>query len=99
MNIVQRSLAQRVLLLLPTGRDAEITADLLTRDGIPVCVCSDARELEAQLDAGAGVALVAEETLALEGAHAVLLRALDAQPRWSDLPVLVLTRSGADSVA
>ena len=90
---------ERILLLLPTGRDGEITTELLRRDGITAHVCADARELEAQLALGAGAVLVAEETLALEGAHAVLLRALDTQPRWSDLPVLVLTRSGADSLA
>ena len=99
MNAAPHDLTERVLLLLPTGRDAALTADLLARDDIPAHACSDARELESQLALGAGAVLVAEETLALEGAHAVLLRALDAQPRWSDLPVLVLTRNGADSLA
>ena len=88
---------QRVLLLLTTHRDAELSADLLGRNGIDSCICTDAAVLQAELQRGAGVVLVAEECLA-QGAQAVLARAVEAQPRWSDLPVLLLTRGGADSL-
>ena len=87
----------RVLLLLTTHRDAELSADLLSRNDIASCICTDASMLQAELQRGAGVVLVAEECLA-HGAQPVLGRAVEAQPRWSDLPVLLLTRGGADSL-
>ena len=49
-----------------------------------------------ELQAGAAVILLPEE--ALSHAHNAMLReVLTGQPPWSDLPVLVLTRPGADS--
>lgn len=47
---------------------------------------------------GAGAIVLAEEALA-DPAAAALTRALAEQPPWSDLPVLVLARQGADSRA
>jgi signal transduction histidine kinase/CheY-like chemotaxis protein len=89
--------AQRVLLLLGTARDSALTCSLLQRQGLESRSCNSAEHLEQEIAAGAGAVLVAEECLD-HGAHAVLLRALDAQPAWSDLPILVLTRAGADSI-
>jgi len=86
----------RVLLLLPTQRDCRLTADVLARDGIATSACSSPADLERELDHGAGAVFVCEELLAM-GAHAVLARAIERQPRWSDLPVLVLAREGGDS--
>lgn len=85
-----------VLLLLPTRRDALLTADVLHRNGLASVACHHPNTLAEQLEAGVGAVLVSEEWLA-QGAHAILVRALEEQPRWSDLPILVLTRSGADS--
>jgi signal transduction histidine kinase/ActR/RegA family two-component response regulator len=87
----------RVLALLPTARDAQLTAELLHRDGIAVEACGTDAELARQLARGAGAVLIAEELLGPDGAHGALLEHIDAQPRWSDLPVLLLTGSGADS--
>lgn len=92
----ENSSAGRVLLLLPTRRDAELTADVLAKEGIASSICDSPSILAAQLVGGAAAVLVAEESLAT-GAQSVLMRTLSRQPRWSDLPVLVLTRSGADS--
>ncbi|MGN6111394.1 MAG: ATP-binding protein [Luteimonas sp.] len=91
------SALQRVLLLLGTARDTSLTSNLLERNGVESHVCDRAEALEQEIAAGAGAVLVAEECLD-HGAHDVLLRAVAAQPPWSDLPILVLTRSGADSV-
>ncbi len=86
----------RVLLLLPTQRDAALTADILQKNGITAVICDGPPMLAAELALGAAAVLVAEESLA-HGAQATLIQAVELQPRWSDLPVLVLTRSGADS--
>jgi signal transduction histidine kinase/FixJ family two-component response regulator len=85
----------RVLLLLPTQRDAELTARALAQDDIGSHGCKSPADLERELERGAGAVFVCEELLA-HGAHAVLRRAIDRQPRWSDLPVLILTREGGD---
>ena len=88
---------QRILLLLPTARDAALTHDLLGRSSIDSHVCASATELQAELARGVGAMLIGEECLPGGGAQ-VLAQYLDEQPRWSDLPVLVLARGGVDSV-
>ncbi len=88
---------QRALLLLGTARDTKLTCELLEHAGLVNFACSSAQQLRLEIDAGAGVVLVAEECLD-HGAHAALLRVLDAQPAWSDLPILVLARPGTDSI-
>ena len=89
---------QRVLLLVGTARDSDLTRELLQRREIPAFPCADAEQLRIELQAGAGIVLIAEECLA-DGGHEVLLNALSTQPAWSDLPILVLARPGADSLA
>ena len=99
MNAVHaddRADESRLLLLLPTQRDCALTGDVLARDGINTHACSSPADLEVELERGAGAVFVCEEILAM-GAHAVLARAISRQPRWSDLPVLVLAREGSDS--
>lgn len=86
----------RFLILGPTPKDAEITADLLRGAGIPSATFTELGELVGALDQGAAGILVPEEALsgALKGA---LVTVLAKQPPWSDLPILILTRPGADS--
>ena len=88
---------ERVLLLLPTARDAELTREILGRNAIASQACASAAELAVELALGAGVVLVSEEALGSGATRSVLSQALDAQPPWSDLPLLVLARHGADS--
>jgi signal transduction histidine kinase/CheY-like chemotaxis protein len=87
---------QRVLMLLATGRDASMTRDVLAQAGIHAEACAGPQQLAHDLAMGAGAVLVCEEAL-VAGAHATLARLVDNQPQWSDLPVMVLTRRGADS--
>jgi signal transduction histidine kinase len=86
----------RVLLLSTTPRDGSLTADVLGRAGIDAQPCADVDEAVREMAGGAGALLVAEETLLAPGA-AALTQALAAQPPWSDLPVLLLARTGAAS--
>ena len=85
---------QRVLLLVGTARDSELTQELLERRGIPAFACKDERQLRHEIEDGAGIVLIAEECLA-EGGHDALLHAVSSQPAWSDLPILVLARPGS----
>ncbi|MEO7252566.1 MAG: ATP-binding protein [Arenimonas sp.] len=88
----------RILLRAATAKDAVMATDVLQRAGIATVVCSDMQALVAELSHGAGALLVAEEALS-DVAAPELIRNLDEQPTWSDLPVLVLARKGANSRA
>jgi len=89
-------LSQRVVILTPTGKDAVLTKGLLDEVSIESFVCPGVDSIEQAMEQGAGCLLVAEEAIAHRGLQS-LSAALDAQPPWSDLPVLLLTRYGANS--
>jgi len=90
------ALDRRVLFLAATARDGETTAAVLSPLGIPVHICANFTDLMREIAVGAGVVMLPEEAATAQH-NASLGRALAAQPQWSDLPVLVLTRPGADS--
>lgn len=88
--------SRRIAILAPTGKDAALTADLLRQASIDAVVCPDMQSVAEVLQAGAGALLIAEEALQGRGI-AALEQALAPQPPWSDIPVLLLARYGADS--
>ncbi|HVF42870.1 MAG TPA: ATP-binding protein [Pyrinomonadaceae bacterium] len=83
----------RVLILAPTGRDAEIASKYLVGAGLATEVCAGIVELCERIEEGGGAALVAEEALGSEGAPR-LLGALARQPEWSDFPLVILAAGG-----
>ena len=89
----ENGLGQRVLVLAPLGRDADLTASLLAEAGLPAQVCADMGALVAGIQKGAGLALVTSESLT-PPAIAALAQVLGRQPTWSDFPVLVFTPPG-----
>ena len=85
--------SERVLIVAPLGRDAAIAAAILGEAGVPPLICADLPRLLADLQTGAGVALIAEE--ALQGAdYPGLVRWIEGQPPWSDLPVVLIAHRG-----
>ena len=73
---------ERVLVLAPRGRDAQVIAQVLATSALTCATCSDYLALMRELDAGAGVAVIAEE--ALHGADLDILAAwLAQQASWS----------------
>ena len=82
--------ARSVLVLAPSGRDGIATTELLRRAGLATRLCADVAELVTGLQDGADAALIAEEALLGAGID-VLLRWVEAQPPWSDMPFVVLT--------
>ena len=87
---------RRVLVLPPTPRDGATTCQMLARGGIAAdTVRIDAGPGCGRCTRGAGALLLPEEAIA--GGEVELLRVLAEQPPWSDLPILVMTRPGADS--
>ena len=91
------ALEKRLLVLAPIGKDAALTAGKLGSIGVECHVCKNVSALALELDKGAAGALIAEEALA-DGAEP-LAALLARQPPWSDLPILVMTRTGADSTS
>ncbi|HEX8666154.1 MAG TPA: HWE histidine kinase domain-containing protein [Beijerinckiaceae bacterium] len=83
-----------VVVLAPTGRDAESACRLLKEADIDCRVCADYAAFAASIGDGIGAALIAEEALArvdLSG----LKRHLDRRPPWSDLPFIILAREAS----
>lgn len=78
----------RVLVLMPTGRDAALVCATLEKAGIGAKACAASTELIEEMKTGAGAVLLAEEGLA-GGTLEKLAAAFDAQPVWSDLPIVV----------
>jgi PAS domain S-box-containing protein len=87
---------QRLLILLPTGKDSSLSVSLLSSAGILCAPCLDVRQLAGEMKQSVGAAMVAEEALS-EDVVLVLAAVLREQPPWSDLPILVVARQGADS--
>jgi signal transduction histidine kinase/ActR/RegA family two-component response regulator len=88
---------QRVALLSPTGRDAQLLCKVLTEAGIDCTICRDVHALCNEVRDGIGALLIAEEAIVPEEDFNALAQAIAGQPQWSDLPVMMLTTHGADS--
>lgn len=83
----------RALIFAPMGRDAQIAAQILHEANVATTVCQDIDCFVADLQQGAGFAVVTED--ALVGANLKpLYEWIGSQPFWSDLPFLVLTVHG-----
>ena len=88
----------RILVLALRGRDASVMQQLLDKRGYAADVTDSVAALAAEMERGAGAALITEESLA--GAdYSALDRWLGAQPAWSDFPFILLAtkRSGQRS--
>ena len=96
LTAASSALDQRVLMLAPTGRDAELMCSVLEEAGVSSKACADMRELCASLREGAAALVLAEEALA-DGAYRDLVSVLALEPPWSEPPIVLLSERGADS--
>ncbi|RYZ05307.1 MAG: HAMP domain-containing histidine kinase, partial [Comamonadaceae bacterium] len=87
---------RRLLLHLPP-QDTLLAQRVLRSAGVEAEPVGVDGELSAALEAGLGALLVAEESLT-DSVLGPLQRFLARQPAWSDLPVLVMAKRGADSL-
>ena len=95
---MENKLEARVLILAPIGQDAAAMARLLQANGLAATVCGSTADLCGHLRAGAGALLMTEEALELPEI-AQLFNALNEQPPWAELPVILLTRGGETHLA
>lgn len=91
-------LDERVLVVPVTRRDGDVTQGLLHGHGIACCICDSLATLVAEMDRGAGALLFTEAALSRPDMPA-LSSALDRQPAWSHLPMVVLIRNHGSSPA
>jgi signal transduction histidine kinase len=84
---------ERVLILAPRGRNAQLIEGVLQRAGLVPVVCADTNDLCRRMAGPAGSLIVCEEALNREGLEC-LVSTLGQQPPWSEIPLLVLTSGG-----
>jgi signal transduction histidine kinase len=85
---------ESILVLTPTGNDASIVASVLEKSGHTAEICQTLKDLCRRLQGAAGLILIAEEALDAD-ILPLLLSQLQKQPAWSDIPIIILTASGA----
>jgi two-component sensor histidine kinase len=78
----------RVLVLAPHGRDAALIGDVLAAAGVVAQCCGSIPDLTERMREGAGAAIIVQEALAADTSE--LLATMEAQPSWSDFPLIVL---------
>ncbi|WP_460156886.1 ATP-binding protein [Pseudomonas sp. S2_H10] len=84
---------ERALILAPRGRDSQIALMMLNEAGFHGVSCRDLPGLCAEVERGAGLLLISSEAL-LGSDLEPLIRLLEQQPAWSDLPIVLMTHHG-----
>src|SRR4051812_41331729 len=83
---------ERILVLAPTGRDAEMTRQVLQGANLESLTCANIQQVCEEFQRGAAAILITDETLSNPARHC-LLNALESQEPWSDIPVIVFPAS------
>jgi signal transduction histidine kinase/ActR/RegA family two-component response regulator len=89
---------KRVLIYAPSGQDAVLASKMLTLASVDNLVTPTAAQLASELLIGVGAVLTVEEALS-NGGLKVLGEFVQRQPNWSDLPIVLLTNRGPDSLS
>ena len=89
----ERELELRVLIVAPTGCDASLLCAALDRAGIRAYECPSCEAASHEMEKGAACMLVAEEALTMADIQRFAVM-MASQPRWSDLPLILLTMAG-----
>ena len=82
--------SELILILAPIGRDAELMCDQLESAGLQCEACRDIEDLCGRVPRGVGALVLTEEALPMP-AMSKLLQTLDKQPKWSEVPLIILT--------
>jgi len=89
-------LGQRIVIFAPVGKDARLIMQVLGHASLECHICPALGDVVNELQRGAAALFVIEEAFNAEFLRE-LTEYLTAQPAWSDLPVLVLSKEGLDS--
>ena len=88
---------QRVLLFPATRRDGDVVAELLAQNGIWCRVCGSVRDIVTELATDAGAVLLTDVAFNDRDFYSFLAM-LKQQPSWSDIPVVLLSSTGSESL-
>jgi signal transduction histidine kinase len=84
---------EHAIILAPRGRDSQLALMMLNEAGVHGVISRDLPGLCAELEQGAGLLLISSEAL-LGGDLEPLIRLIEQQPAWSDLPIVLMTHHG-----
>lgn len=84
------STERRILILAPYGRDGRVTCEVLHDAGLESVCFDDMACLCTELQQGVGVLIITAEALH-PGSMPALVAALEDQPAWSDIPIILAT--------
>jgi signal transduction histidine kinase len=90
MRVVENQ-ERKVLVLPPTRRDGAVTRALLRDVGLECDIVGNARMLASQMNTSIGAVVLTDAAVADPGLGSVI-DALDRQPQWSDMPVILLSK-------
>jgi len=96
---LQSSFEQRIVALVPTHQDATMCQTVLNRAGLEAAFCADLAQLCREFQTGGAAAILLTEEALLPRQSEEFLGLLASQPRWSDIPVVVLLQGGVESPA
>jgi signal transduction histidine kinase/ActR/RegA family two-component response regulator len=83
---------ERIFVIAPIGGDANAIATLLTNNGFQAFVCEEPATSVVEI-ISAGALVMTEEALEFATTTSLLI-ALEDQPPWSELPVIILSSGG-----
>lgn len=89
---------QRVLVHAPFGRDGSIVSSTLQSAGIAATLFNAVPQLVDELSEGVGAIIVTQESLTPDNLRAMEV-AVESQPAWSDVPILVFLGRGESDEA
>lgn len=87
------SAGERILIVAPIGADAHNLTSILAKAGLAAVACPDVSAIALEVARGCGAILLTEEALN-HPRHRELSAALDRQPPWSDIPVVLIVTGG-----
>jgi signal transduction histidine kinase/DNA-binding response OmpR family regulator len=85
--------SERAVILAPIGRDAVVAATLIRSAGFYANIAGDLAGLLHEIEAGAGLAVIAEEAIKTADLRS-FVKWLTEQPSWSDFPIVLMTHRG-----
>ena len=94
MNEGDTNKDERVLVLMPTVRDAQRTLEILAEAGVSGTMCAELAQVCCELREGASAVLLTDDAL-LGDMAGQLAQVLRQQPSWSAVPFVVLARESA----
>jgi signal transduction histidine kinase len=96
MNHLRSGAEEEILVLAPTFNDSALAVDVLKSAGLQAVAFETLEDLCQRLSQDCGSVVISEEALTIDETER-FKAILEAQPTWSDLPIILLT--GADVIA